>query len=60
MASMRPVFCRRCNKSGTWRAVPERDVKTVSGRIIEYAFKCTGCGSTTLVPPDKDGENGLR
>ena len=44
------VYCKDCQSRNSWVRNPVRDIKDINGKSIEYGYKCTVCGHTTLRP----------
>lgn len=48
---MIPNYCPRCGHSDTWQRDSQSDIKgAISGKVIEYAYKCSVCGNHTVTP----------
>jgi len=49
------VYCKDCQSRNSWVRNPARDIMDITGKSVEYSYKCAVCGHTTLVPADKVG-----
>lgn len=56
---MNPVYCKDCGSSNSWIRVPERDIKSESGRVMWYRWRCRECGREILCPVG-EGVGGIK
>ena len=50
----RLIYCRECRSQGSWVRSPAGDWVGESGRIMEYAYRCSQCGDITLRPEEAE------
>jgi DNA-directed RNA polymerase subunit RPC12/RpoP len=44
------IYCKDCQSSDCWERFPAHDWLTENHEILEYAYRCTKCGHTTIRP----------
>jgi hypothetical protein len=45
-----PVYCYDCKNQNTWIRIPEKDIKSNSGKIMWEAYRCKICSAKHLEP----------
>jgi len=48
-----PCYCNQCRKSDTFQLCPAKDIKSVTGKVIETAYRCRNCGNIVIYPVAK-------
>lgn len=54
----RPKHCKSCRRQDTFDPDPQRDIKTVSDKVVFTAWKCRNCGRDVIWPVDQSKKEG--
>jgi hypothetical protein len=45
-------YCKNCGKQGTWKRNFIGDWRDIDGKVVEFCYRCSHCGNTTIRPVD--------